>query len=58
MFEGPNPPPYGGLPEAWFDSVEAMRNRTPNPNARRDEDWDKFCSGQKAVFTREVVIVE
>lgn len=58
MFEGPNPPPFGGLPEAWFDSVEDMRNRPRNPNARRDEDWDKFCSGQKAIFTREVVILE
>jgi uncharacterized protein (TIGR02118 family) len=57
MFEGSNPPPYGGLPEAWFDSPEAMRGAPRDPNARRDTDWPNFCSGQKSVFTKEVVIV-
>jgi uncharacterized protein (TIGR02118 family) len=57
MFEGPNPPPFGGLPEAWFDSVEAMRRAPRDPNARRDTDWPNFCSGQRAIFTKEIVIV-
>jgi uncharacterized protein (TIGR02118 family) len=52
------PPIYAGLPEAWFDSVEAFRGRPRDPNAPRDENWPNVCSGQKDIFTREVVIVE
>ena len=57
MFEGPNPPPYGGLPEAWFESVSAMRGAPRDPNAQRDTEWPNFCSGQQAIFTSEVVII-
>ena len=58
VFEGANPPPFGGLPEAWFDSVEAMRGAPRDPNARRDLHWPNVCSGQKSIFAKEVVIVE
>jgi uncharacterized protein (TIGR02118 family) len=58
LFEGPNPPAFGGLPEAWFDSVEAMRGAPRDPNGRRDTEWPNVCSGQKSIFTKEVVIVE
>jgi uncharacterized protein (TIGR02118 family) len=57
-FAGDNPPPFAGLPEAWFDSVEAFRGRPRDPNAPRDERWADVCSGQKDIFTREVIIVD
>lgn len=57
MFEGPDPPAYGGLPEAWFESVSAMRGAPRDPNAQRDTEWPNFCSGQQSIFTREVAIL-
>lgn len=59
LFKGDNPPPFAGLPESWFDSLEAFRNRPPrDPNAPRDLHWPNVCSGQKQIITREVVILE
>jgi hypothetical protein len=56
-FAGPNPPPYAGLPEAWFDSPEAMRNG-PRGNSPPDSEWPNYCSGQKSIFTKEIVFLE
>jgi uncharacterized protein (TIGR02118 family) len=57
-FKGNSPPAFAGLPEAWFDSIEAFRGRPRDPNAPRDLNWPNVCSGQKDIFTREVVIVD
>jgi uncharacterized protein (TIGR02118 family) len=57
-FENGNPLRIGGLPEHWHDSLEAMRNRPRDPNAPRDLDWSNFCSGQKQIYSHEVVIVD
>jgi uncharacterized protein (TIGR02118 family) len=59
MFKADKPPIYGGLPESWFDSLEAFRNRPPrDPNAERDEAWPTVCSGQNQIIAKEIIIKE
>lgn len=60
MFEGPDPSPYGGVPMAWLDSVEAMSRRPRDPRAPRntgDPEWPRVCAGSNAIFARELPIL-
>jgi uncharacterized protein (TIGR02118 family) len=57
-YNADTPPAFDGLPEAWFDSVAAFRDRPRDPNAPRDLEWTNFCKGQKQIFAREVIIVD
>jgi uncharacterized protein (TIGR02118 family) len=56
-FDKDNPLHFGGLPEHWYDSLEAWQQRPRDPNAPRDLEWPKYCKGQKQIMAREIVIV-
>src|SRR5438046_2490225 len=57
-YNSANPPLYDGLPEAWYDSLEAYRNRTLNASVPRDPQWSDFCRGQEQLLSREVVLID
>lgn len=52
-----NPLRFGGLPEHWYVSLDALRNRPRDSNAPRDREWPNVCQGQHQVVTREVLII-
>jgi uncharacterized protein (TIGR02118 family) len=57
-YNSANPPAYDGLPEAWYDSLEAYQNRPRDPSGPTDLHWGEYCRGQEQIWTREVVLVD